>query len=87
MVHPQKLEELRRNFDALMLVLPSLLLTHRGKYALLRHGSIVDYFDSPRDALKAGRGKYKDDLFSVQEITNAKADFGWYSRVQNNQAV
>ncbi len=87
MIASQKREELRRNYDAFLQALPDLLPDHEGKYALMRHRSVVAYFDSPREALLSGRARYEDDLFSVQEVTNKTADFGWYSRAPSNLPV
>jgi hypothetical protein len=84
MISYEKRSELRLNYDAFLETLPSVIQDHQGKHALMRHGRIVEYFDSARDALLSGRKQYPDDLFSVQEVTTAKADFGWYSRVPPN---
>ena len=84
MVPENKLSALKLNYDAFMQRLPELLSDHEGQYALMRDGSIVEYFYSPREALLAGRQRFADDLFSVQEIRRSEADFGWFSRVADN---
>lgn len=80
MVDQRKLSELRHNYEAFARALPTLLPDHEGKYALMRHGRLIDWFDRPGDALRSGRERYEDGLFSVQEATNRVADLGWYSR-------
>jgi hypothetical protein len=87
MVDPHKLAELRRNYDAFTRVLPTLLAEHEGEYALMRHGQVVAYFGTPGGALRSGRERYEDDLFSVQEVTTEKADFGWYSRAPSDRPL
>ena len=80
-------QELRRNYDVFREILPTILPTHQGKYALMRHGIIVAYFDNLREAILSGRSQYKDRVFSVQEVTDRKADFGWFSRANGNTSI
>jgi len=84
---PEKLAELRSNYAAFRELLPVLLAAHRGEYALLRHGDVIGFYDTLRAALVAGRDAYADDLYSVQEVTDRKADLGWYSRVPIDHPV
>jgi len=84
MIGQEMQAELQHNFNAFLAELPRLLQTHKGKFALIRHGRFEGYFDSPRAALNAGRTRYGDEVFSVQEVTGAKADLGWYSRAPGN---
>jgi hypothetical protein len=72
-------EELSRNYDAFQERLHDLLESDRGRHALMRHGAIVEIFDTARDAFAAGNRLYEDGLFSVQEITDSAADLGFYS--------
>ena len=87
MVPESKLSALKLNYAAFMQRLPELLLDHEGQYALMRNGNIVEYFCSPREALLAGRKRFADDLFSVQEIRQSETDFGWFSRVADNPSL
>jgi hypothetical protein len=68
-----------RNFSAFMGMLPDLLLTHPGKYALLHDGEVVDFFDSLSDAVRFGHAKFGDLNFSVQEVTRQDVSLGFYS--------
>ena len=53
---------------------------HRGKFALMRDGQIIEFFDTARDAYVAGQKLYKQDqLFSVQEVIETPADLGFFS--------
>jgi hypothetical protein len=68
-----------KNFEAFQKQLPSLLATHRGRYALLRDEKIVEFFDSVRDAVIYGRDHFSDGLFSVQQVTDSTEDLGYFS--------
>ena len=51
-----------------------------GKFALMKDGKIVDYFNTWSDAKKAGQLAYKEDsIFSIQEVTNDSINLGFYS--------
>lgn len=71
--------EVDRNFRVFREKLPELLRTHAGKFALLRDGEIVDFFDTLADAARVGGEKYDDGLFSVQEVTERVLDLGYFS--------
>jgi hypothetical protein len=45
-------QEIRRNFGAFRELLPELIKTHAGKFAVVRHGQIVEFFDTLSDAAK-----------------------------------
>ena len=81
MMTPQKETELRRNFEEFKKILPTIVDAHESEYALMRNGEILDYYVSASKALKAGIGRFDDELFSVQEVRTNPADFGWFSRV------
>lgn len=73
-------EQVDRNYEAFTKELPTLLTTHRGKFALMRDGKIVDFFDTARDAHVAGRELFKaDGLYSVQEVVDTPVDLGFFS--------
>jgi hypothetical protein len=72
-------EELSRNYDAFQDRLHELLESDRGRHALMRHGDVVEIFDTSRDAFAAGNRLYDDGFFSLQEITDSAADLGFYS--------
>ena len=80
-------EEVRANFDAFQKLLPQILETHAGKFALIRHGDVVEYFDSARDAFVYGMKQYDDELFSVQEVTTRVVDLGWFSYASHHTSA
>ena len=77
-------KQVQDNFIAFKKMRPELPKEVFGKFALLRDGEIVEYFDSAGDALKYGKLKFESDgLFSIQEVTYRIVDFGHYSHVNH----
>ncbi len=73
-------DQVRQNYDAFVARLPSLLKSHAGKFALMRDGEIVEFFDTARDAYFAGLRLFNEEgLFSIQEVVEAPVDLGFYS--------
>ena len=54
--------EVEKNHEAFEKILPQLMRTHEGKYALLRDRNIVELFDSFADAEQFGSAKFADDI-------------------------
>ena len=52
------------------LLLPDLMKTNAGKWALLHDATLEGVFDTARDARLAGEKLYADGLFSVQQVRN-----------------
>jgi hypothetical protein len=75
--------EVDRNYDAFVRLLADILPRHRDKLALMRDGKIVDYFDKPGDAYRAGLEHFPDGIFSIQEVTEEPIDLGFWSHVGN----
>jgi ribosomal protein RSM22 (predicted rRNA methylase) len=71
--------EIDSNFDAFQRHLSASLAEHRGEFALLRHGRIVDYFEGPGAALVAANQRFPDQLFSIQEVSDEPIDLGVWS--------
>jgi hypothetical protein len=76
-----------KNFQAFQEMLPTLLVTHKGRYALLREEKIVEFFDSMRDALIYGRDNFADGLFSIQQVTDTAEDLGYFSHAVTQHSV
>ncbi len=72
-------KQIQANYSAFQQRLPDLLPTHRGKFALMRNGDIVEFFDTARDAFLFGQKLYPDGLFSVQEVIDSPVDLGFFS--------
>lgn len=71
--------EVDRNFKAFQEQLPDLVLREGGRFALMKSGECVDFFDTARDAQTAGRRLYRDGIFSIQAVSPEAVDLGWYS--------
>lgn len=71
--------EVERNFARFQELLPTLDAS-TGKFALMRHGEIIQIYDTFADALKTAAAFYKDDLYSIQRITDKPIDLGLRSR-------
>jgi len=77
--------EVDRNFDAFAGILQQLLPSHRGEFALMRGGEVIEYCASESAALAAGRHRFADGIFSVQEVTDRPVDLGFFSHVINTR--
>jgi hypothetical protein len=71
-------EEIDRNLAFFLKELPQ-LAAHQAKFALIRHQKIVGFYDTPLDAVSAGNSLFDDKIFSIQQVTNAATDLGYYS--------
>ena len=72
--------EVDANLEAFQKLLPELMEREADRWALMRHGKCVDFYDTFRDAMTAGNVQFKDGAFSIQEVTETVVDLGWYSR-------
>jgi hypothetical protein len=76
-------EQIERNYQAFQEQLPSLIATQRGKFALMRDGQVIEFFDTARDAYVTGQRLFEQDkLFSVQEVTEVPVDLGFFSHAR-----
>jgi hypothetical protein len=71
--------EVKRNYEAFMQKLPELLPGHRGKFALMRDTEIIEFFDTPGDAYRAGQKLFQDQRFSIQQVIDSAVDLGFFS--------
>ena len=67
------------NFQAFQKKMPELLVSQRGKFALMRDAEIIEFFDTARDAYVAGQKIFSDGLFSIQEVVETPVDLGFFS--------
>lgn len=79
--------EVDANFEWFEQQLPQLLPRRSGMVALLRHRQIEDFFASAAGALAAGRERFADGLFSIQEVTDRPADLGFFSHAIDTRAI
>ena len=73
-------DQIDRNYATFQKNLPRYLETQRGKFALMRDEEVVDFFDTARDAFVAGNRLFGEEgEFSVQQVTAAPVDLGFFS--------
>jgi hypothetical protein len=71
--------EIDRNYDYFQRKLGGLLADHEGQYALIRHKCIVDFYDLPGTAYRAGLSRFSDRVFSVQEVRDEPIELGHFA--------
>jgi hypothetical protein len=74
-----KQDEIEKNLEAFLAVLPTLPANQKGKFAILRHREIVGFYDTVSDAIMAASKLYPDMIFSVQQVTDTAVNLGYYS--------
>jgi hypothetical protein len=67
------------NYAAFEKLLPGLLESAEGKYALLRDRQLVGLFDTGGEAHFAGAERFDDGLFSVQKVKQGAVSLGFFS--------
>ncbi len=68
------------NFEAFQQILPQILIAHHGKVALLRDRRVDDVFGTATEAIREGKQRYPDKMFSIQTVEHEKpAYLGWFS--------
>ena len=72
--------EIDANFEVFQKMLPELQRREADRWALMRHGECVDFYDTLRDAQTAGHALYEDGIFSVQQVSTDIVDLGRFSR-------
>lgn len=72
-------EEVDLNYEAFRVLLPQIIGVHRDRYALMKDGKIVNYFTSAEDARVAAESFIKDGLFSIQHVTDASINLGFFN--------
>lgn len=74
-----KSEEIDRNLERFLIMLPGLVDAHEGQYALIRNGEIKGFFESALDAQIAGNQRYDDQIFSFQCVRETAEELGYFS--------
>jgi hypothetical protein len=71
--------EVDRNFAAFRERLPTLIQLHRGKFALMRDGEVVEIYSDWTDAFRTAERFFEDGRYSIQKITDTPVDLGFFS--------
>ena len=74
-----KRDAIAQNYEAFEKMLPDLLKTAKGKFALLHDRDLVGLFDSASAAHFAGVERFADKLFSVQKVEESAVSLGFFS--------
>ena len=72
-------EQVDRNYEAFTKLLPTIIQTHRNKFALMKDQEIIGYYTSADDAKLTGELLYKGEPFSLQRVTDGSIDLGFFS--------
>lgn len=75
--------EVDRNYDYFQRNLSRYVGEHRGQYALVRSRKVIEFFNDPGEAAREGSSRFPDQIFSIQEVTDAPIDLGLYSYASN----
>jgi hypothetical protein len=68
------------NFKAFEQILPQILIAHGGKVALLRDRQIEDVFATSSEAIREGKLRFPDKMFSIQKVERQEPiHLGWFS--------
>ena len=76
-------KEIDANFQEFQKISPEALHGEANRWALMRHGKCVGFYDTLRDADTAGKTLYEDGLFSVQQVQATVVDLGWFSHAMH----
>jgi hypothetical protein len=80
MTEPSRKEQaLTDNYQAFEKLLPDLVKTACGKFALMHDTQLVGLFESAGEAHAAGRETFDDSLFSVQKVEESAINLGFFS--------
>ena len=72
-------EQVDKNYEAFVAMLPNILPIHQNKYALMKDGEVVGYYSTLEDAYMTANKFYHDQPFSVQKVTDIPVDLGFFS--------
>ena len=75
-LHQREVDE---NFQVFNRMLPELIKSHPGKFALMHAGEVIEFFDTISDAVRYGHTKYGDLNFSIQQVANQNTNLGYHS--------
>ena len=62
-------QEVDKNYDAFLQLLPSIIRQHQGKYALMKDGEVVGCYSTLENVYVTTNKFITDEIFSVQKVT------------------
>lgn len=72
-------DQVERNYDAFVEMLPELMKSRPGQYALIHDEKIIDFFKESLAAVSTGLRDFGSGNYSVQQVTMEADDLGFYS--------
>lgn len=73
--------EIDQNFDAFQRSVATFLPEQAGQFALMRGGEIMGFYGSIAAADREGTARYRDGIYSIQEVVIDPVDLGFFSHV------
>jgi hypothetical protein len=71
--------EVDRNYEAFLKLLPTIIAAHANKYVLMHDGAPVGYYTTLDDAYTTAHRFLSEKPFTVQKVTDAAVDLGFFS--------
>jgi len=84
-ISAEKRAEIETNFRAMSEKLDEYMPLHARKFALMRHGEVIEFYSNWEDAFKTGAKFYEDGLFSIQKVTKTPVDLGYFSYAMSSR--
>lgn len=72
-------EEVDANFEFFETILQDIIKEHKGQFALIKNKEIKGYFATLKDARETAKNIAKDNIYSIQEVTDEVVDLGIFS--------
>lgn len=72
-------EQVDKNYQAFLSMLPNIIAQHRNKYALMKDGQVIGFYTTLEDAYMTANKFYPNEPYSVQKVTDVPIDLGFFS--------
>jgi len=79
-------EHLSKNYKAFQKMLPELMITSEGRWAVFKDEKLVAMEDTVTEAINFAMKKYGDEVFSLQEIRDTPIQILHYSKTERKRA-
>jgi len=79
--------EIERNYASFKDIVTGLLPEKSGWYALMRSQRLEGLFPTAGEAGKAGYGRFGDQPFSIQLVSDEPVDLGFYSYAATDRSA
>ena len=75
-----QLAEIDRNYDVFQRNLKRYMPVRAGKYALMKGGNMIGFFNTVRDTAEQATLRFHNDVYSIQQVVEDPVDLGFFSR-------